>query len=60
MITTDSNVQDLLDRLEEVKHQSEAPKKIQKVIDSIMKILVKDEAAYSLRPAHRENFYTGC
>tara|TARA_R110002049_G_scaffold70020_2_gene181194 strand:+ start:1605 stop:1829 length:225 start_codon:yes stop_codon:yes gene_type:complete len=51
MITTDSKVEDLLDRLQEEKRQSEAPKKVQKVIDSILKILVKDQVAYNLRPS---------
>ena len=49
MITTDSKVEDLLDRLQEEKRQSDTPKKVQKVIDSILKILIKDEAAYRLR-----------
>ena len=35
MITTDSKVEDLLDRLQEEKHQSDTPKKVQKVIKAL-------------------------
>tara|TARA_R110001606_G_scaffold381470_1_gene542682 strand:- start:747 stop:980 length:234 start_codon:yes stop_codon:yes gene_type:complete len=49
MITTDSKVEVLLGRLEEEKYQSDDPKHIQKVIDCILRLLVKDQAAYKLR-----------